>query len=244
MIVERDVQPISDIGRRLRRPSESIEKKRPRDSSPSTCGRSPFVGEIAHRWNAERTVRVVPDRAERVVEEYSRSLQADQRAVERRQQRARIDIRIDLQLMLTRGRVGDHLDDVELLLTEAIHAQRLLERTGGEPVIENADTASERGLAAGKRRPGHADPRTHIRVVANVCLELIPNAGRECQVLSEADVVLQINSPLNHLVGDLRVADASRVVAGLIRQEGVEIVKGVRAEIIRRRIRVIPAAIE
>src|SRR5258705_1674849 len=82
-------------------------------------------------------------------------------------------------------------DDVELLLTEAIHSQRLLERTGGEPVIENADTASERGLAAGKRCPGHADPRANIRAVMNVCLELIPNAGGQSQILSEADVVLR-----------------------------------------------------
>src|SRR4030095_8894695 len=74
--------------------------------------RTPLVRQVSRRRNAERTVCVAVNLRERVVEKDGRPLPADEWTVERRQQRAGIDVRVALQLVLPRCRVGDDLDDV------------------------------------------------------------------------------------------------------------------------------------
>ena len=80
LIVERDVQAMPDVVR----------------------GRPPFSAQVAGRGNGERPVAVVPQPRQRVIEEERGPLPTDARAVERREQRAWIHVRVHLDLMLAR----------------------------------------------------------------------------------------------------------------------------------------------
>src|ERR1051325_6249016 len=62
-------------------------------------GGAPLIAKISRRRDAERAVAVVLQRRQRVIDEHRRALPAHERAGERRQQRAWIDVRVHLQLM-------------------------------------------------------------------------------------------------------------------------------------------------
>ena len=75
-------------------------------------GRSPLLRESAGRRNAERAITVVPEARQAVIEEQRCPLPTDTRALECRQQRSGIDVRIHLHLVLPRGGVRHHFDDI------------------------------------------------------------------------------------------------------------------------------------
>src|SRR5207247_110189 len=112
------------------------------------------------------------------------------------------------------------------------------------PVVENAPARAQRGAAAGKRRPGHADSRRDIVVVAHVGFRLVPDAHTEGEVSANTRVVLKVQGSLQGVEADIRVADASCVASGTSRDERVETLERVRPEIIRGRVRPNAASID
>ena len=78
----------------------------------------------------------------------------------------------------------------------------------------------------------------------DVRLQLVADPWRGGKVLPDLDVVLHVDAGLDVAVGDVRIADPPRVVARLIGQIGLEVVERVSAEIVRGRIRTVPAAVE
>src|SRR6185503_15665929 len=75
-------------------------------------------------------------------------------------------------------------------------------------------------------------------------LDLVAQARTERQIPSQANVVLQVQPALKIAIGDVRVAQAAGVVAGTLLEKGLEAVERVGAEIVRRGIGSVPAAIE
>src|SRR5690349_9861836 len=122
--------------------------------------------------------------------------------------------------------------DVDLALAETVDANRLLVGVGRQPVVEHAGAGAERQLAALARRPRRAEARTEVVVVVEVRLRLVADAGAEREVLADADVVLEIPAGLKVVVADVRVAHPLRVAARRAREERVEALEGVGAEIV------------
>src|SRR5262249_21515770 len=75
-------------------------------------------------------------------------------------------------------------------------------------------------------------------------LELVANTRRDCEVLADANVVLDVESCLQVVIRDCRIANPPRVVTRLVREKRLEIVEGVLAEIVGRGIRMKPAAVD
>ena len=288
--------------------------------------RSPLGVEIARRRNGERAVGVVSQPRQLIVDEERRPLPADERSLERRQHRARIDVAVEENLMLAGLRIGHGLDDVaergigsdavrcrvevqparqaravletvgqrhpvhfqealvdtsadardarhliagveqvlvdgrdraepagigirrvedvQFLLADAVHAQRLLVGAGRQPVVEDARAGAERRLARRRRGPRHAEARTDVGDAADMRLRFVPQAGTERQVFPRADVVLDVEAELHVPERQVRIADAPRVVARTVGEIRVHVVEGVRPQIIRRRVGSIPPTVE
>src|SRR5204862_7406277 len=85
LVVERQVQTMPDV----------------------VDGRSAFERQLSRRRYREGTVAVVLELQQRIIHEHGRPLPADARPLERRQQGAGIDVRVDLELMLPGRGVGD-----------------------------------------------------------------------------------------------------------------------------------------
>src|SRR6185369_11396543 len=102
-------------------------------------------------------------------------------------------------------------------LTETVDPQRLLVGAGAQPVVEETGTESIGRLAARARRPGDAEPRTDVVVVGHVRLHFVAHPRTERQIAPHTNVVLDVQPALQVEVVDVRIADAARVAARLVR---------------------------
>ena len=125
------------------------------------------------------------------------------------------------------------VEDVDLLLMQAVHPRHLFERALVHPVVEDSGAPSKRRPAALERRPGEADPRADVVVVVEMRLHFVPHARAEREVLPYADVVLHVDGGHQVQRVDRRVADAPRVARRPSGLERLEAVEGVRAEVVR-----------
>ena len=103
------------------------------------------------------------------------------------------------------ARIGERrIDDVQLVLAEAVDLQRLQIGAGRQPVVEHAPAAAERRLAALERRPGESGSRREVQRVGHVRLRFVADAAGDRQVLPDLDVVLEVDAAL-----DVGVAEAA-----------------------------------
>ena len=100
--------------------------------------------------------------------------------------------------------------DDHVALVDAIHAQRLLEGSGIQPVVENPSASADRCLAAFEWRPCEAGPRSRVPAIVEVCLQFFPQAAAQREILAHTPVVLDEQARLPHRVSNERIAGAPR----------------------------------
>ena len=136
------------------------------------------------------------------------------------------------------------IEDVELLLAEPVHAQRLLVRAAVQPVVEDSRARAQRRLAVLERRPRDAKARADRVEVVEVRLHFVPDAGAEREPFAHADVVLEVHAGLQVDIVDVRVADPPVVRPRRAGVKGGEALERIRAEIIGRVVRPVRPAVE
>jgi len=116
------------------------------------------------------------------------------------------------------GRVGD----IELSLTLAVDAERLLVGGCREPIRERSEAGANGGLAALERGPGRADTRREVVLVAEQILRFVAHAVAEHQAPRDTVVVVD-----GEILGQPRDDDDARRMLRILSGKWHEVLTGV-----------------
>src|SRR5262245_41934444 len=79
----------------------------------------------------------------------------------------------------------DGIENVQLLLMDAVDSKRLFVGLSWQPVVKHSCARTQRRRFTLERSPGGAEPRTEVAGVAHMRLELVTNSRAQRKVLRD-----------------------------------------------------------